>query len=99
MIQGFGNTISGTTLTTVLQLRTPNEMLGKVMALRSSVGNVSDAFACLLIGGLLSAFSLPLAFTAVTVYVFGTTAMFYGLRLRHARQQTRMETTGQSVGK
>ncbi|MEJ8545802.1 MFS transporter [Brevibacillus borstelensis] len=98
LIQGFGNTISGTTLTTVLQLRTPNEMLGKVMALRSSVGNVADAFAYLLIGGLLSAFSLPLAFVAVTVYVFGTTAIFYGLWLRQARQQARMETPGQSVG-
>ncbi|MFD2370648.1 MFS transporter [Brevibacillus sp. GCM10020057] len=77
LLMGFGNTISGTTLTTVLQLRTPNEMLGKVMAVRSSVGNIADAFAYLLLGSVLSTFSLTLAFTIVTIYVVVTTGAFY----------------------
>lgn len=86
IIAGIGTSISGTTLTTVLQLCTPNEMLGKVMAVRSSIGNVADAFAYLLMGGTLSMLSVPLAFTAVTIYVLGSTGLFYFLWYRHARK-------------
>lgn len=88
LLIGFGNTISGTTLTTVLQLRTPNEMLGKVMAVRSSVGNIADAFAYLLLGSVLSTFSLTLAFSIVTVYVVVTTGAFYFLWRNYQRKKS-----------
>lgn len=76
IIIGFANTISGTILTTVLQLKSPNNMLGKIMAVRSSIGNVADAFAYIIIGGVLSIASIPVTFTVITIYVLLTTALF-----------------------
>ncbi|MET3698414.1 MFS transporter [Bacillus oleivorans] len=75
VIIGFGSTISGTTMTTLLQVMTPNNMLGKVMAVRSSIGNIADAFAFLIVGGILSASSLFVAFTIIAIYVFATTGL------------------------
>lgn len=68
VILGCSYTISGTTLTTVLQLRSPHDMLGKVMAVRSSIGNITDAFAYLLVGGILTWFSLSTAFIVMSFY-------------------------------
>ncbi|HWO75948.1 MAG TPA: MFS transporter [Bacillus sp. (in: firmicutes)] len=75
VIIGFGSTISGTTMTTLLQVMTPNNMLGKVMAVRSSIGNIADAFAFLIVGGILSVSSLLVAFTIIAIYVFATTGL------------------------
>lgn len=72
IIIGFGSTISGTTMTTLLQVRTPNKMLGKVMAVRSSIGNIADAFAYLIVGSILSVSSLFVSFTIIAFYVFAT---------------------------
>ncbi|WP_374721078.1 MFS transporter [Peribacillus tepidiphilus] len=96
VIIGFGSTISGTTMTTLLQLRTPNTMLGKVMAVRSSIGNIADAFAYLIVGSLLSAFSLFISFTIITIYVFTTIGLFSYLWYRSISKSKTAEIVYQS---
>ncbi len=76
-VLGIGSTVSGTTMTTVLQLQSPSQMLGKVMAVRSSIGNVADAFAYLFIGGLLSIFSLTISLMISAVYSFLAAVLMY----------------------
>ncbi|MEW4370219.1 MFS transporter [Paenibacillus kandeliae] len=76
-VLGLGSTVSGTTMTTVLQLQSPSSMLGKVMAVRSSIGNVADAFAYLFIGGLLSIFSLAVSLIIAAIYSFLSAILLY----------------------
>lgn len=76
-VLGLGSTVSGTTMTTVLQLQSPSRMLGKVMAVRSSIGNVADAFAYLFIGGLLSIFSLAVSLIIAAIYSFLSAILLY----------------------
>lgn len=85
LIIGFAATISGTTLTTLLQSNTPSYMLGKVMAVRSSIGNISDAFAYLIVGSILSLTSLTVSFIIFTVYVLFTTSLFSYLWIRNTK--------------
>ncbi|WP_322905688.1 MFS transporter [Paenibacillus campi] len=89
-ILGLGSTISGTNMTTVLQVQSPTNMLGKVMAVRSSIGNVADAFAYLVIGGLLSVFSFATSLFIVAVYSFITAIGLYlvWFKTNHIQQQT-----------
>ncbi len=91
IIIGFGSTISGTTMTTLLQMKTPNNMLGKVMAVRSSIGNIADAFAYLIVGGILSIFSLFVSFTIIAIYVFATTGLLSYLWYRRERKSSSSE--------
>ncbi|PSR22665.1 MFS transporter [Sulfobacillus thermosulfidooxidans] len=58
IVQGIGMPISGPPLTTALQTYTPRPLMGKVMAIRSTIGNLSDSASYLLIGGLLEVLSL-----------------------------------------
>ncbi|PSR34722.1 MAG: hypothetical protein C7B46_04615 [Sulfobacillus benefaciens] len=58
VVQGIGMPISGPSLTTALQTHTPRPLIGKVMAIRSTIGNLSDGASYLLIGGLLEVLSL-----------------------------------------
>jgi len=91
IIIGFGSTISGTTMTTLLQLKTPNKMLGKVMAVRSSIGNIADAFAYLIVGGILSISSLFVSFTIIAIYVFATTGLLSYLYYRRVSKSSSSE--------
>lgn len=87
IIIGFANTISGTILTTVLQLESPNHMLGKIMAVRSSIGNVADAFAYIIIGGVLSIASIPVTFTFIMFYILLTTGLFTYMWFKNLKKE------------
>jgi DHA3 family macrolide efflux protein-like MFS transporter len=54
VLLGITFALSGPTLTTILQQRTPDHSLGKVMAVRSTIGNITDSISYLFIGGLIS---------------------------------------------
>lgn len=70
---GISYAISAITFTTVLQLKSPENMLGKVLAVRSTLGNLSDALSYLIVGKLLSIASLSLSFTLLAFYSLGST--------------------------
>lgn len=89
---GCGQAIGGNALTTLLQTSTPNEMLGKVMAVRSSIGNIADTIAYVLIGGLLTLVSLSTTFVIVGAYVIAATLLCwkwwsYEGRVQHVSQR------------
>ncbi|MFB4160669.1 MFS transporter [Geomicrobium sp. JSM 1781026] len=67
-IMGISFTIGGITLTTYLQTASEESMLGRVMALRSTLGNVTDGLAYLIVGFVLSLVSLFWAFIAMSLY-------------------------------
>ncbi|KGX89692.1 MFS transporter [Pontibacillus marinus] len=54
ILLGLSFAISGPTLTTILQARTPDDLMGKVMAVRSTIGNITDSVSYVFIGGLIS---------------------------------------------
>lgn len=81
----FGVTfpMSGPTLTTTLQLYTPRPLMAKVMAIRSTIGNLSDAGSYLFIGGLLQAMPIPRVFWTGAVIGAASAIIFFTFWSRH----------------
>ncbi|WP_242219608.1 MFS transporter [Bacillus cereus group sp. BfR-BA-01380] len=94
---GISYVISGTTFTTLLQLSTPNHMMGKVMALRSTIGNVADSFAYLIVGGILSLFSLKLSFIMFGIFSIFSTFLFFVLWKHSVDKKEKNEIVGESI--
>lgn len=76
---GISYAISGPTLTTLLQKSTPEYHHGKVMALRSTIGNVTDSFSYIFIGFLITLSGVYLSFTIAAGIILIFTVALNGL--------------------
>ncbi len=93
-VVGFSYSLSSIPLTTLLQVHTPTEDMGKVVAIRSTLGNLADSFGYVTIGGLISWFGHGSGFAAgATLSLVASVAGILLLRITRAQA----ETTGQSA--
>ncbi|PSR36777.1 MAG: hypothetical protein C7B44_07260 [Sulfobacillus thermosulfidooxidans] len=84
IVQGIGMPMSGPPLTTALQMATPGPLMGKVMAIRSTIGNLSDGVSYLLIGGFLEVLSLGRVLWLCATLAGLSALTFWMLWSRHA---------------
>lgn len=76
----------GPPFTTILQKTTPRPLLGKVMAIRSTVGNVSDAVSYIRMGGILEALPMSGVLGVGTFLAAASIGLFFPLWSRNSEQ-------------
>ena len=76
----------GPPFTTILQKTTPRPLLGKVIAIRSTVGNVSDAVSYIRMGALLEALPMSGVLGVGTFLAAASVGLFFPLWSRHSER-------------
>lgn len=77
VVLGISITMGSPTMTSILQSLTRDSALGKVMAVRSTIGNLCDAVAYLFVGALLGALQLEGTLYVAAVLASASAALFY----------------------
>lgn len=82
LLLGICFAISGPTLTTLLQKNTDSNHIGKVMSLRSTLGNVTDSFSYIIIGGMITMSTLNITYLLSTLLILIITFLLYLFSIR-----------------